>query len=315
MTWPQKIDRVELSNGRSMTVCALHQLVTCGKCCLDFSFDNSDDGHAAYEALGLVKSADKPTPDAYVHSGFHVVKPEPANPKAPNMIFETPEKTKHSGAVFPSRFGQRRKKPISPAELFPASSCVRVKPNVKRFINRYDSSECLIYTDGACFDNGAADARGGCGIFFKPTYINDQSGSVAFKLEDRGPDGKAHRHTSNRAELRAVIAALRYRAWQSEGFRSVVIATDSTYVVNGATGWAPAWIRKGWQLSTGAPVKNRDLWEALLLDVEKLYDRGVHVRFWWIPRKFNHVADRAAKGAAAILMPTDNFTDVFGDHV
>ncbi|TID01862.1 Ribonuclease H [Colletotrichum higginsianum] len=282
MTWPQEIDHMELSNGRSMTVCALHQLVTCGKCCVDFRFDNSDDEHTADEDLGVVKSA-KHTPEAHVY-GFRAVMPELAKPKAPNIVIEIPEKTKHFGTV-----------------------CVRVKPNVKRCMDRYDSLECLIYTDGACFDNGAADARGGSGIFFKPTYISDQSGSAAFKLEDRGPDGKAYRHMSNRAELRAIIAALRYRAWQSEGSRA-----SSSPRIRPTSSTAR---RKAWHLSTGEPVKNRDLWEALLPDVEKLHDRGPHVRLWRILRKFNHIADRAAKGAAAILMTTDNFTDVFGDHV
>ncbi|WQF75645.1 Putative ribonuclease H domain-containing protein [Colletotrichum destructivum] len=284
MTWPQEIDRMELSNGRSMTLCALHQLVTCGKCCLDFSLNNSDDEHTADEDLGV----------------------------APNVVIEIPEKTKHSGTVFPSRFGQRKRKLMSLVEFFPASSCVRVRPNVKRFMNRYDSFECPIYTDGACFDNGAADARSCCGIFFKLTYFSDQSGSVAFTLEDRDPDGKVYRHTSNRAELRAVIAALRYRVWQSEGFRNVVIATDSTYVVHGATVWAPAWIRKGWHLSTGEPVKNRDLWESLLLEAEKLHDSGMTMHFWRIPQEWNHEADSAAKDAAENDPPVDKFVHAIG---
>ncbi|KZL69033.1 rnase h domain-containing protein [Colletotrichum incanum] len=364
MAWPE-IDYVELPNGRTIAVCAPHQMVTCGKCCLDFSFDCSNDddysgedgdtdddelfgydfnspvprdvsvaqvagsryGRSARPASELLKadgnedvgdnkSDDKRQFVAKVH-GFRVVLPEPAESEGEENVVvarpfsRAPEKTRHSGIVFASKFDQQRAT-FSPEDLFPAGRCVPVAMPATRFINCHDTSECLIYTDGACFDNGAASARGGCAFVFKPVCANDQSGSVAFKLEDRGPDGRIYRHTSNRAELRAVIAALRFRAWDGEGFRGIVIATDSTYVVNGATDWTRAWIKKGWRLTTGEPVKNRDLWEALLLDVEKLHDRGVKVRFWKIPRQYNHLADRAAKNAASIFKPTKNFTDIIG---
>ncbi|KAL2878560.1 hypothetical protein SGCOL_006030 [Colletotrichum sp. CLE4] len=267
-----------------------------GACLPSNSFTNKSAAVAAPEATP------QPAP---------VLQPTPSDPLCERMEF--------SGTLFPTKFGQRKKKtPLSPEDLFPSGRCMRLSPPVLRFINRYDTSEALIYTDGACFNNGSADAtaRGGSAFIFKPVYANDQSGRVAFKLEDQGPDGKTYRHTSNRAELRAAVAALRYRAWSAEGFRSIVIATDSTYVVNGATDWARAWVRKGWRLSsTGKPVKNRDLWEALLLNVERLHDKGVKVRFWWIPRKFNHEADRAAKGAASILAPKIEFGDLIGHRV
>ncbi|KAJ0309259.1 hypothetical protein COL516b_003157 [Colletotrichum fioriniae] len=249
-----------------------------------------------------IKSAD---PEAPKQAAPSVLKPTASHPLCERMQF--------SGTLFPTKFGQRKKKtPLSPEELFPPGRCMKLTPPVLHFINRYDTSEAIIYTDGACFGNGNAAARGGSAFIFKPVYANDQSGRVAFKLEDQGSDGKTYRHTSNRAELRAAVAALRYRAWAGEGFRSIVIATGSTYVVNGATDWARAWVKKGWRLSTSENVKNRDLWEALLLNVERLYDRGVSVRFWWIPRKFIHEADRAAKGAAYILAPKIGFSDLVG---
>ncbi|KZL72494.1 RNase H domain-containing protein [Colletotrichum tofieldiae] len=322
MAWPE-IDYVELPNARTVTVCAPHQMVTCGKCCLDFSLDFDDDfDDDDYSGDGELFGFDFNSPVPRDVSVAQVAGSRYGRPARPaweplkvddneDMHDDEPSGlTKHSGIVFASKFDQHRATPLSPDDLFPVGRNIPVGLPGTRFINRDDTSECLIYTDGACFDNGAAGARGGCAFVFKPVYANDQSGKVAFKLEDHGPDGRVYCHTSNRAELRAVIAALRFRAWDGEGFRGIVIATDSTYVVNGATDWTRTWVKKGWRLTTDKPVKNRDLWEALLLDVEKLHDRGVKVRFWKIPRQYNHLADRAAKSAASILKPTENFTDI-----
>jgi ribonuclease HI len=62
-------------------------------------------------------------------------------------------------------------------------------------------------------------------------------GAIAFRLENHGPSGIPAEPTSNRAKLRAVIAALQFRAWGSEGWRRVVVLTDLEYIVWGATRW------------------------------------------------------------------------------
>jgi ribonuclease HI len=95
-----------------------------------------------------------------------------------------------------------------------------------------------------------------------------------------------------------VIAALQYRVWYGEGWKKLVIATDSEYVVKGATEWVRTWGRNGWVTSIGAAVKNRDLWEELLGEVIGNKQRGMEICFWRIPRAWNAEADRAAKAAA-----------------
>jgi ribonuclease HI len=62
-------------------------------------------------------------------------------------------------------------------------------------------------------------------------------GAIAFRLENHGPSGIPTEPTSNRAKLRAVIAALQFRAWGSEGWRRVVVLTDLEYIIWGATQW------------------------------------------------------------------------------
>jgi ribonuclease HI len=67
-------------------------------------------------------------------------------------------------------------------------------------------------------------------------------GSVIFRLEDVGPTSLRETQTSNRAELRALVARLncfrkRYDDLESkkpEEYAKLVVATDSTYVVDGA---------------------------------------------------------------------------------
>jgi ribonuclease HI len=204
------------------------------------------------------------------------------------------EKRRATGAAFPAEF-----KPTLPtdriADCFPPAPMGRGQP-AQRFINRcsHGKKHALVYTDGACSNNGKADPRGGWGVVYGPGNC-----VVSGRLENRGPfGGQDMVATSNRAELRAAIAALRLCDWRGDGFNSLVIATDSSYVVDGATGWAKAWFRKRWKTSSGDDVKNRDLWNLLLGEVERWKQVGLDVEFWKIPREYNGPADTAAKAAA-----------------
>lgn len=184
-----------------------------------------------------------------------------------------------------------------------------------RYVNKQNLRQILIYTDGACSRNGQADAQGGSSfVYRKSTY--DQNGelefggTIHFALEDRGPTGKTYVHTSNRAELRAVIAALQHRDWVrdcTKSWRSIVIATDSEYVAVNAT--APdrieRWEANGWRLADGSKVKNLDLWRLLLQIFRILQSSGLNVSFWRIPREWNTRADEFAKlGVKIALKPT-----------
>ncbi|RSM20655.1 hypothetical protein CDV31_000341 [Fusarium ambrosium] len=185
----------------------------------------------------------------------------------------------------------------TPAEVFPAGTSRRTDPHVYRFINRNNPDEFLILTDGTCLGNGHPDARAGWAFVFKPETIC-KSGTVSGRLEYYGPFGDHYAQTNNRAELRAVLAALRFCYWPHDGFTTLVVATDSQYVAKGATEWGYGWVQNGWRSSNGEGVKNRDLWEALYGEFERLDEAGVKVEFWRIPREMNEVADRAAKQAA-----------------
>ncbi|MGB5410521.1 MAG: ribonuclease HI [Woeseiaceae bacterium] len=101
-----------------------------------------------------------------------------------------------------------------------------------------------IYTDGACRGN---PGPGGWGALL-----------LAGKHEKRLYGGEDDT-TNNRMELTAVIEALN----ALKGGRSVIVHTDSKYVMDGITRWMANWIKRDWKTANRKPVKNKDLWMAL----------------------------------------------------
>ena len=65
--------------------------------------------------------------------------------------------------------------------------------------------------------------------------------------------------TNNRMELTAAIEALNALKRSS----TVVLFTDSKYVMEGINVWMPNWKKRGWKTAARKPVKNKDLWQAL----------------------------------------------------
>jgi ribonuclease HI len=101
-----------------------------------------------------------------------------------------------------------------------------------------------IYTDGACRGN---PGPGGWGALLK-------SGKLEREICGGDPET-----TNNRMELTAAIEALNALKRSS----SVVLFTDSKYVMDGINEWMPNWKKRGWKTAARKPVKNRDLWRAL----------------------------------------------------
>ncbi|KAN0086314.1 Ribonuclease H-like domain containing protein [Elaphomyces granulatus] len=215
-----------------------------------------------------------------------------------------------SGQVIPKKFIPPNKTD-TPQLLFPPM-LIHTFPPVHRFIRRSDPTQVLIYTSGACLDNGRKDPRGGCAFVFKFSTSMQIYGRAAFRLENKGPTGQQHQQTSNRAELRAVIGALRFRGWNGEGFKTIVIATDSEYIVNCSTNCVRGWLQNGWKRGSGAPVEDKDLWLTLLGECERWSSMGLKIKFWQIPRECNTEADRLARDAAANEPFFDKFSDING---
>ncbi|KAJ6005032.1 hypothetical protein N7540_012831 [Penicillium herquei] len=212
-----------------------------------------------------------------------------------------------TGRIFPEKFSPHPGG--TPKSLFYPKTDYYSVP-AKRFIHCDFPNTFLVYTDGACLNNGAPNATAGCAFVFGETEQNTKDPTYAlFPLENRGPTGEVQRLTSNRAELRAVIAASRFCDWITEGFNTMVIAMDSEYVVEGITTPLRTWISHGWRINTGAPVMNRDLWECLLGEVERWHAYGMKLEFWRIDRRDNSEADYYA-GIAASERRLGSFQDI-----
>lgn len=109
---------------------------------------------------------------------------------------------------------------------------------------------------------------------------------------EAGPLGRA---TNNVGELTALQRLLEAVAPGT----AVEVRMDSQYAMKAVTQWLPAWKRNGWKTSSGQPVANRELVEAIDL---LLGDRDV--TFVYVPAHradgdhLNAIADQAASDAA-----------------
>ena len=99
-----------------------------------------------------------------------------------------------------------------------------------------------IWTDGACSGN---PGNGGWGVLIKLVDGNQ------IKLS-----GHEQYTTNNRMEMLAVIEGLKYL----QNYSSVIIHTDSKYVLEGITNWITNWKQNDWKSSNKKDVKNKDLW-------------------------------------------------------
>ncbi len=119
--------------------------------------------------------------------------------------------------------------------------------------------DVIIYTDGACSGN---PGKGGYGVVL--LY-----GGARKELL-----GGFYETTNNRMEVLAVIKGL-------EALKepcNVVLYSDSKYVVDAVEkGWAQKWKKNGWYRTKSEKASNIDLWERLLVLLEKH-----NVRFQWV---------------------------------
>lgn len=141
-----------------------------------------------------------------------------------------------------------------------------------------DLSTVEIFTDGACKGN---PGPGGWGAV------------IRFGAHEKELAGGESNTTNNRMELMAAIEALNALTRPCH----VVLTTDSNYVKDGITKWIFGWQKNGWRTADRKPVKNADLWQALLDAV-----RRHKVEWRWVKGHAGHPdnerADRLASEAA-----------------
>jgi ribonuclease HI len=135
-----------------------------------------------------------------------------------------------------------------------------------------------IATDGACKGN---PGPGGWGAIIRAG------------TKERELAGGEKLTTNNRMEMTAAIEALNALKQPCR----VKLSTDSRYVMDGLTKWIHGWQKNGWRTADRKPVKNAELWQALLAAAKP------HRIDWiWVKGHAGHAdnerADRLASDAA-----------------
>lgn len=108
-----------------------------------------------------------------------------------------------------------------------------------------------MFTDGACSGN---PGPGGWGTILRCNGVEKEL------------SGGERETTNNRMELTAVI-----RGFQSlKRSCRVELYTDSKYVADSIEkGWVYSWKKNGWKKADKKPALNSDLWQELLIELEK----------------------------------------------
>jgi ribonuclease HI len=141
-----------------------------------------------------------------------------------------------------------------------------------------DLTRVEIFTDGACKGN---PGPGGWGAVIR-------SGEHEKELS-----GGEAQTTNNRMELKAAIEGLNALKRPCH----VILSTDSNYVKDGITKWIFGWQKNGWKTADKKPVKNAELWQALLAAV-----KPHRIEWKWVKGHSGHPendrADALASNAA-----------------
>ena len=117
-----------------------------------------------------------------------------------------------------------------------------------------------IYADESCLGNGReGDNPGGAGGLVE--WKNPRTGELV--LRDYWISEPAT--TNNRMAIRSALEALRAISAKGKSF-DVVFISDSQYLVKAGREWLRGWIARGFRRKEG-PVLNRELWEALAVEI------------------------------------------------
>ncbi|KAJ5166644.1 uncharacterized protein N7482_005425 [Penicillium canariense] len=215
---------------------------------------------------------------------------------------DDPSSSEHPSRTFPiDRYNPAFIKPQE-IEAFDGSwvfmACPGSTTNCPHCKNHVYHIGCLVVSISGALSTTSDPPRSSIGVFFGP----DNKKNLASVLD-------GDKHTTQTAELKACLEALTrlfvlHTTWQIEPpkkstcypLHTVIIKSDSEYVVMGATEWLSKWKENGWKKGSGQPVANPELWR-LVDSMLKQLEYDIKVEFWLVRREMNGIAIRFAKEA------------------
>ena len=115
-----------------------------------------------------------------------------------------------------------------------------------------------VFTDGSSINNGQKNCVGGIGVFFEDNSPNNIGEKMTFKN-----DGKVSNNVCElTACLRAILTIKELPEFNNVN-DSILICTDSKYLIDSITLWSNSWEKNGWMRKNRSgqlkPVKNLEL--------------------------------------------------------
>ncbi|KAF2431459.1 ribonuclease H-like protein [Tothia fuscella] len=304
----------ELKNGK--LVCRDHLLVVCPYCTMDLSFAEAADGEEDDDEIDEYESAEEDDRVFVLSGGTARFMPQwdeqilgPANTYRIEKDYENPPKPLSAAMV--------KKYDCLACNLTwlvgeNGEAAAKSHPSHHTYQHDYcgTNRSLIVYTDGACEENGSADSKAGVGIFFQAG--SKYNVSEGYALSDVA--------TSQKAELQAIARALEHVRTKVlpdrieeikngqhfldkmslkdiKDFR-LIVTTDSSYAVEGICSNLPNWSlnekKDSYRNKAGKAIKNSSGFLNIIKEVEMLAEVGVQVVYHLVKREENLEADALA---------------------
>ena len=132
--------------------------------------------------------------------------------------------------------------------------------------NINNKEQIKVFTDGACSNNGAKNAKAGIGIYFGENDLRNVSERITGK------------QTNNTAELKAILKVYEILKDEIENKKSVNIYSDSTYAIRCCGEYGLKMYKKNWRKKNGYIPNHELVKEAFNLFYNKHNIKLIHVK-------------------------------------
>lgn len=132
-------------------------------------------------------------------------------------------------------------------------------------MNNFLKKEIKVWCDGSCKDN---PGKGGWGVYIEihqKWYDKENTEILNYELY-----GGEKYTTNNIMEMTALIKAAEWLVLNHYNKDKVTFYIDSAYIINCyQQKWYSKWIENGWTNSKNENVKNKELWEKIIIIFEQ----------------------------------------------